>query len=278
MNFAIMITTHGRPDKQYTYNLLRNIGYNGKIILVVDDEDDTVEALECAYSNDNNTSVVIFNKQKFIDSTDTGTSLKRHKIHTYARNFCESLAKELSLDSFVMADDDMTKFRYRFIEDEKLKTLDVKSADFIQLYNDYMLETDMPMISIGMAQMYFTGVEFEQSLWKWRVPYTFIFRNVKHEVVWVAEFQEEIITAINQSLKGKYCMVVPHIQHDTLTLGDTSGGMYESYKENEFKNAQFGHMWHPTAEIPKKYKDKWMSMIQRDNAFAKLISSKHKLL
>ena len=38
-NFAVVILTHGRADKVYTFNSLRKQGYTGDIYLVIDNED-----------------------------------------------------------------------------------------------------------------------------------------------------------------------------------------------------------------------------------------------
>ena len=51
-NFAIFILTHGRPEKQLTLETLRKQGYTGKIYLLVDDIDDTVEELRNNYENE----------------------------------------------------------------------------------------------------------------------------------------------------------------------------------------------------------------------------------
>ena len=42
-NFAIFIMVHGRPDKMWTYKSLRKQGYTGKVFLVADDLDETLE-------------------------------------------------------------------------------------------------------------------------------------------------------------------------------------------------------------------------------------------
>lgn len=40
-DFAILILSHGRPDKLYTLKALEKANYTGKWYIVIDDEDET---------------------------------------------------------------------------------------------------------------------------------------------------------------------------------------------------------------------------------------------
>jgi len=42
-DFAALILTHGRPDRVHTYFALRNAGYTGRILIVIDNEDKTAD-------------------------------------------------------------------------------------------------------------------------------------------------------------------------------------------------------------------------------------------
>jgi hypothetical protein len=41
--FAIFILTHGRPHDVVTFQTLRDCGYTGKIVIVIDNEDKTAD-------------------------------------------------------------------------------------------------------------------------------------------------------------------------------------------------------------------------------------------
>lgn len=43
-DFVVFIITHKRPDNQITYKTLKRGKYTGKIIFVLDDGDDTIDA------------------------------------------------------------------------------------------------------------------------------------------------------------------------------------------------------------------------------------------
>ena len=42
-DFVAFILTHGRPDNVKTYKTLKKYGYTGKIYLIVDNEDKTID-------------------------------------------------------------------------------------------------------------------------------------------------------------------------------------------------------------------------------------------
>ena len=40
-DFVALILTHGRAERVHTYRSLRKQGYTGRIVIVIDDEDET---------------------------------------------------------------------------------------------------------------------------------------------------------------------------------------------------------------------------------------------
>ena len=267
---TVFIKTHGRPDNQLTLQTLRQAGYTGEIVLVLDDEDDTYNDY-LKYRNEN-TALYIFNKERFVQKIDSGVSNPKRKVNLYAWCACEDLAKTYGEKFFIMADDDITGFRWRYEDNGHLRSLNItqnldKAFSYIE---DYMLSCNISAMSTGIPQMYFSG-NIEDNLWKWRVPYTFVFRNAKYKMNWVSEYEEDIITAIQSSIEGQYISVLPIIQRNTVEMGTNYGGMHNSYT-NSFKNAEYGYIWNPSCREIIPYKDKFMCKIRRDKAFAKLIS------
>ena len=181
MRFAVMICTHGRPNSQYTYEALRNGGYTGKIIFIVDDEDNTVSELEenikfGMYDGE----IKMFCKQHYIDTVDIGrrpSDAKRAAV-LYAKCACEDLAKDMALDAFIIVDDDLTNFRYRYEEDGHLKSLKVRNLDkVVEYYCEYMLDNNICMTSFGAMPLYMAGIITDKKLEEARIPYNILFRN-----------------------------------------------------------------------------------------------------
>lgn len=276
MKSVVYICTHGRPGKQITHKALRDAGYTGEIILVIDNEDECGHGYLEFVKYDDKTWLHIFDKQKVLDSTNTTNSPPNRKTILYAKNACEQFAKQDGVDCFVICDDDIPGFRYRYIEDGSCKSQNIicNMDQVLEAHYDFILKSNIATTSFGMAQFYFTGANCfdNDNLQKWRVPYTFVFRNARHKVDWVSDYGEDITTAIEQSRHGQFQCAMPFVQMNLSPMGVGDGGMVELHKDT-FKLSEYGHIWHPDCEQIKYYKDHWMSTIQRDYAFPKLVSS-----
>lgn len=272
----VFIKTHGRPDKQLTLRTLREAGYTGDIFLILDNEDCLSEYNRFIDDeHDPNIFCHIFDKQTLVNEIDSGTNHPKRDVNLYAWVACERFAKRHGDEFFIMSDDDITGFRFRYKEGKHLRSLKITQNldEIFALVEEYMLSCNLSAMSTGIPQMYFSG-DIEKDLWKWRVPYTFVFRNAKHKLNWVSEYEEDIITAIRASIDGQYLSVLPVIQRETVEIGTNYGGMHNSYTDS-FVNAQYGYIWYPSCREIIPYKDKFMCKIKRDNAFAKLVSSSY---
>ena len=281
MKTAVMICTHGRPNAQHTLKTLRESGYTGMTILVVDDEDSTTKELFDNYCVDANTIMKQFNKQSYIDKSDTGTNENQRKCILYAKNFCEDLAQDMKLDAFVIADDDILNFRFRYPEDDSLKSQKVQYTmdDVIDSYYNAMIDCNMVATGFGFTQFYFSGTESfgNENMQKYRVPYNFVFRNAKHKVDWMSWFGEDIITAVYYGRVGQLWTALPYVQQEIVALASASGGMKDTYDGNSSARLAMQNIMYLPAELKTfYYQGKFMASIKRDKAFPKLISSSFK--
>lgn len=124
-DFAIFILTNGRPDIQLTYDTLLKSGYTGKIYFVCDDEDITLNRYKEKYGKD----VIVFNKQKEFERTDTFINTDEKRAVVFAKNYVVMKAKQMGLKNYVMADDDISAFHYKIIDGNRLKTGKIKQFD-----------------------------------------------------------------------------------------------------------------------------------------------------
>lgn len=93
-NYAVLIMTHGRAGKIFTDDTLRKCGYTGRIIYVIDTDDEQGDKYRQIYGEDN---VVSFDKNVYEQSMDTGDIGGSMKCVVFARNACFDIAKELVL-------------------------------------------------------------------------------------------------------------------------------------------------------------------------------------
>lgn len=148
-DFVVFILTHGRPNNVYTYPTLRKQGYTGRIVFVIDDEDECADEYIAAYGRDN---VVMFSKARVAEMFDEIIPGDRRTI-VYARNACFGIAEKLGYRYFMELDDDYTAFRWRFDNEynylsamPRIKNLDAVFNALLGFYKN------IPAKSIAMAQ------------------------------------------------------------------------------------------------------------------------------
>lgn len=148
-DFVVFILTHGRPNNVYTYSTLRKQGYTGRIVFVIDDEDECADEYFAAYGREN---VVMFNKAQVAEKFDEIIPGDRRTI-VYARNACFDIAEYLGCRYFMELDDDYTAFRWRFDNEfnyltgtPRIKNLDAVFNALLEFYKA------IPAKSIAMAQ------------------------------------------------------------------------------------------------------------------------------
>ena len=87
IDFVIFILTNGRPNNVHTARSLRNHGYTGKIILVIDDEDKTAEEYLDKFKD-----VEVFSKKEIAQEFDEADNFDDRRSIVYARNACFKIA------------------------------------------------------------------------------------------------------------------------------------------------------------------------------------------
>ena len=147
-NFAVFILSHGRADNVITINTLREIGYTGKIYIIVDNEDEQIEKYRKIQDVED---IIVFNKLEEMKKTDTADNYKDHRLVVYARNKCHDIARDLNLDYFLELDDDYTGFGIRYDKDGTLKRAKIKNAD--KLFDDFIKFLDISgALTVAFAQ------------------------------------------------------------------------------------------------------------------------------
>jgi hypothetical protein len=110
-DFVVFILTHGRPNNVKTYKLIRNRGYTGRVVFVLDNEDQTRSEYEKNFGKEN---IVIFDKKWYADRVDEGNNFDNRKVIIHARNACWDIARDLGVTYFIQFDDDYYSLCYRY--------------------------------------------------------------------------------------------------------------------------------------------------------------------
>lgn len=119
-SFVVFILTHGRAANVKTIKSLRKAGYTGKVLLVIDNEDEQEEHYKRIYGEQN---VVVFDKLDIAERYDTMDTFDERRTIFYARNACFEIAEKLGYEYFLELDDDYTQFAYKTVKGEKKNEL-----------------------------------------------------------------------------------------------------------------------------------------------------------
>ncbi len=277
---VVFICTHGRPNKQYTYEALKKCGYTGKIILVLDDTDKTIQTYIDIYGADN---LIVFNKNYYINSDryDNGDNKLHDKCILYAKRAVEDIAKSMNLKHFVIADDDITNFVIRYPNSTKLCTYNIDNLDLILDCYVELLHNNVAGVGFGYSKSYFKGKETftYKYLSNRSMPYQFVIRNADVDVNWTSWFGEDDITELCSSALGNVWLSIPYVMQVMKAIGNTNtdGGMVDVYKEYDTFKLNFNIVKYcPGKTRMMRYNNKYTVAKKSVNCFPKIISEVYK--
>ena len=150
-DFAIFIMVHGRPEKMWTYQTLRKCGYTGKIYLVADDLDETVDLYKEKYKDE----LIVFDKKKSALNMDTGDNSGDFRSTLFSANTIFDLAEERGIEYFFIMCDDYSRFEYKVNLGYQLKSIPVKNLDrVIDTMLKYYKNTTITSLAAASAERF----------------------------------------------------------------------------------------------------------------------------
>lgn len=275
-DFAVMILTSARPDKQYSYELLRKCGYTGKVFFIVGDDDKTRFELMRRYGKD---KVIVFNKDKM--DVDLMDNSGEKKSPTYAEKFMYEYAKEHGYTYFARMDDDIKEFRYKVEDGDRLTTDRVRDLD--QVFNimiDFMEEADMAFFGPSRAGFYFGGKNNEA--FKEGVDLLIsqlIMCTTKHVIPFRGKTYSDLVALLDTSICGRPAFRTMYLAVRSPDEGSNTGGVKSTYDKDPERYASnfFAVMAHPSGvKIRKRPGGDFGHTIVKENLFPKIISGSYK--
>jgi len=229
--FAVFILSHGRPDNVITYRTLRSHGYTGKIFIIVDDEDKTIDEYKQRFKNE----VVVFSKRDYENKFDIMDNFQNNKVIVYARNACYDIARNLGLDYFFEYEDDYTSFMYRYIENGLLKGKQIRKLNkALDALINCLEETKANTIAFAQGGDFIGGAgSFKNNTLKRKAMNSFIFKvnkNPKNDVLFIGRMNDDVNTYLTQGSVGKLFFQISDVCLVQLATQSNSGGNTEVYK------------------------------------------------
>ena len=274
MRCAIFVISYNRAGRVETYSALRDAGFLGEIFVVIDVNDPQYMEYLTRFGKE----LISYSKSNEKLVADTLESEKRESSAVYARNAVESIANQMCLDAFIILDDDITSFRYRWMQEGVCKSLKITQyIDRILLaYIDYMLSCNIATLSFENCMFYIGGIS-DDKISNERWTYQIHIRNTKFPVEWKSIINEDIITEIMTATKGYIWWSLPHVVYDAVAMNEKSGGNKDNYDTfSEYKRAIFATVVNPSSCKP-GYSHGKLRIIQNKSAsYPMIVSSRYK--
>lgn len=230
-DFVVFILTHGRADNVYTYKALKQAGYTGRIILVIDNEDADADKYYSLYGEDN---VYMFNKLLQALKVDAMGPDNDRKAILYARCACFDIAKKLGYKYFLELDDDYTNFRSRVVQGEHLGTEYIRKFDeLVDIVLEFLDTSNAHTVALSQIGDFIGGKNSKVCKDRLtRKAMNAFFCRTDRPFRWSGKMNEDVTTYVNLGSRGYLFFTVADVSIDQLATQSLSGGMSDGYLDS----------------------------------------------
>ena len=227
-DFAVFIMVYGRPEKMWTYRSLRKQGYTGKIFLVADNLDLTVEGYKKKYGNE----LIVFDKKKAAFNVDAGDNSGDLRSTLFSANTIPELAKERGIAHFFIMCDDYTTFSYKFDKNLSYKERPIKNLDAVfEALLCFYRGFDVLIVAMAQNGDFIGG---KNSRWAREVKLhrkamNTLLCSIERPFKFMGRLNEDVTTYVNLGSVGKLILTVPNIAINQLPTQNTKGGLTDVY-------------------------------------------------
>jgi hypothetical protein len=226
--FAVFILTHGRSDNVKTIRTLKSHGYTGRVVLVIDDEDQQRSTYEEKFSG----MVEVFCKANARKQIDTFDNIPNNKTVLHSRNACFNIAEKLGIRTFVQLDDDYASFMSRYPEDGKLKVKKVTSLDQIfKAITQFFWSTNVLTIALAQGGDFIGGINsgtvFGSPIY--RKAMNSFFCSPERRFSFVARMNDDVSTYTTLGSRGYVFLTTFAVMLTQAKTQSQKGGLTEMY-------------------------------------------------
>lgn len=230
-DFAVFIITHGRAGHISTLKPLRNGNYTGKLYFLIDNEDDQADEYRRLYGAER---VLVFDKQKAFEATDTMDITGERRAIIFARNAIFEIAKGLGLQYFLMLEDDFTAFMYRWVEDDKLAYADCRNLDALfSAMVDFLNDSGALTVALAQGGDFIGGkdnLNFQRRIW--RKAMNSFFCNVDQPIGFRGTMNEDVTAYTTLGSRGALFFTVADANIVQKATQSVQNGMTEVYRDS----------------------------------------------
>jgi len=280
-SFVAFIISHGRPDFVLTYSALRKHGYTGRIVIIIDDLDESKDKYFEKYGED----VVMFDKKASAKTFDIGDNFEGYRSTSYARNVAFDIASDLGYQHFVVLDDDYNDFRFRFNNEfryipqcKKIVNLDAVFSACLR----FLSESGIHSVAFAQGGDFIGGedCDFAQRVAAKRKCMNSFICSVARKFQFISRMNEDVNTYVKLGSLGYLFFTLNFISLNQMATQATKGGMTELYLlTGTYVKSFYSVMYMPSAVKVKTLNTanpRIHHAVQWNSAVPKIISEKHK--
>lgn len=228
-DFVALILSHGRADNVKTFDSLRKHGYTGRIVIVIDNEDDQAQDYYSIFGRDN---VVMFDKIAISETMDEGNNFGKRGVPIYARNATFGIVRDLGYKYFIMLDDDYTSFSYRHDSAGVFREKNCYQLDQVFELMVYFLELDKRIKSVCITQhgdyVGGAGGSFGDIKLHRKAMNSFVC-SVERPFQFVGCINDDVTTYVTLGGRGDLFFTLPTLCLSQAQTQASAGGVTETY-------------------------------------------------
>lgn len=223
--FAVFILTHGRPDNVKTWKTLEKAGYTGRLYLIVDNEDASVEKYRRNFGADR---VIVFDKKAEADACDEGNNFDERRTITMARNACFGIAERLGVTHFLELDDDYQQFKFRFSENLANQWIIRRIDPIFLAFLEFFKSTPVTSIAFSQGGDHIGG--FSGITHMKRKCMNSFFCSTERPFQFVGAMNEDVNTYTTLGSRGRMFLTFTSVQLDQIQTQAQAGGITSMYQ------------------------------------------------
>lgn len=244
-DFAIFIMVYGRPNKNLTYDTLKKCGYTGKIYLVADNTDDTIEEYKNKYGSD----LLIFDKKQVSKKYDAGDNSGDLRSTMYAANIIFDLAEQKCIEYFYIMCDDYYEFDYMFKDEIKGMKLCKNIDKIFNLTINFYKSINALSIAFAQTGDFIGGIDNGKGVYRFskRKAMNSFLCSTKRRFDFLGRMNEDVTTYVNLGTKGKLFLTIPVFAINQKDTQQVKKGLTEMYVDNgTYVKSMFSVIYNPS--------------------------------
>ena len=278
-DLAVFIMVHGRPDRMWTYKTLREQNYTGKIFLVGDDQDSTIDDYKKIYGKE----MIVFNKEKAYLEADCGDITGDLRSTLYAVNTIFKLAKEKNVKYFYIMCDDYTSINYKLLINGKAINTSVDNLDrLFKATIRYYKSINALTIAYAQAGDFIGGIDNGHGCYRFskRKCMNSFLCSTDRPFKFMGRLNEDVTTYVNLGSKGELFLTLCNVAIIQKQSQSESGGLTDAYLDSgTYTKSFFSLMYNPSCikiTLMKTSHPRIHHTIKWDNAVPKIIDEKYR--